>query len=155
MCGIAGYAVREHSSRQVTEDCLKTMTRALAHRGPDDEGYFWSPKVGLGNRRLSIIDLSPAGRQPIRNEDGTILVVMNGEVYNYRELRTALLRKGHRFMSNSDTEVIVHLYEQEGERCFELLDGMYAIAIWDGLEKKLFFGARSVWREASLLLSGL
>lgn len=149
MCGIAGYAIRESSPREIPESSLKSMVQALAHRGPDDEGYFWRPKVGLGNRRLSIIDLSPAGRQPIRNEDGRILVVLNGEIYNYRELRTHLQRKGHCFVSNSDTEVIVHLYEEEGENCFELLDGMYAIAIWDGIKNKLFL-ARDRFGEKPL-----
>ncbi|MEM4406465.1 MAG: asparagine synthase (glutamine-hydrolyzing) [Candidatus Methanomethylicaceae archaeon] len=150
MCGITGYVIRESSSREVSEDVLKAMVRTLAHRGPDDEGYFWSSKIGLGNRRLSIIDLSSAGRQPIWNEDGTVCVVLNGEVYNYRELRAALLDKGHRFASHSDTEVIVHLYEIEGERCFELLDGMYAIALWDSLKRRLFlardrFGEKPIY----------
>ncbi|MEM4546804.1 MAG: hypothetical protein QW328_08610 [Nitrososphaerota archaeon] len=134
----------------MSEDVLKAMVRTLAHRGPDNEGYFWSSKIGLGNRRLSIIDLSSAGRQPIWNEDGTVCVVLNGEVYNYRELRAALLDKGHRFASHSDTEVIVHLYEIEGERCFELLDGMYAIALWDSLKRRLFlardrFGEKPIY----------
>lgn len=149
MCGIAGYAIRENSSQEVSEDTLKVMVRTLAHRGPDDEGYFWSPRVGLGNRRLSIIDLSPAGRQPKWNEEGTVCVVMNGEVYNYRELRVDLINKGHRFVSHSDTEVVVHLYEEEDELCFKLLDGMYAIAIWDSSKKKLFL-ARDRFGEKPL-----
>ena len=137
MCGIAGFANYKNSKYIIDNESLKSITRALTHRGPDDEGYFWSSEVGLGSRRLSIIDLSPTGRMPIWNEEKTVVVVQNGEIYNYKKIRQALLEKGHHFIGQSDTEVIVHLYEEIGEKCFEQLDGMYAIAIWDTAQKKL------------------
>ncbi len=149
MCGIAGYVILEDCAREIAQEALIAMTRALYHRGPDDEGYFWSPKVGLGSRRLSIIDLSPAGRAPLFNETRTVAVIQNGEIYNYQELRNDLIRKGHRFVGKSDTEVIVHLYEEAGEDCFKQMDGMYAIAIWDFVHHKLFL-ARDRFGEKPL-----
>ena len=113
------------------------MLSAIAHRGPDDEGLYVRGRIGLGNRRLSIIDLA-GGKQPISNEDGTIWIVLNGEIYNYRQLRKKLESDGHTFRTNSDTEVIVHLYEDVGERCVEQLSGMFAFAIWDEPQQKLF-----------------
>jgi len=113
------------------------MADTIAHRGPDDEGYYVSGPVGLGFRRLSIIDLA-TGHQPISNEDGTIWIVFNGEIYNYQDLRTFLQGKGHIFKTQTDTEVIVHLYEEFGEDCVEKLRGMFAFAIWDEREKSLF-----------------
>src|SRR2546425_1880736 len=101
------------------------MTDTIVHRGPDDEGYYLSGPIGLGFRRLSIIDLS-TGRQPISNEDGTVWIVFNGEIYNYQELRRDLLSRGHAFRTQSDTEVIVHLYEELGKGCVEKLRGMFA-----------------------------
>ena len=135
MCGICGF-VGLHD-----EPLLRRMTRRLVHRGPDDEGFFLDGKdgatgVGLGMRRLSIIDLD-GGRQPIANEDRTVRVVFNGEIYNYRELREALLAKGHAFSTQSDTEVIVHLYEEHGEACVERLQGMFAFALWDASREQL------------------
>lgn len=129
MCGIAGIVDPEGASR----DTLGRMCDALAHRGPDDADLcVWEDQgVGLGHRRLSIIDLSPAGRNPMGNEDGTVWVVHNGEIYNYRELRRELEAAGHRFRSNSDTEVIVHAYEQWGEDHVERLRGMFAYALYD------------------------
>ena len=112
------------------------MADAIAHRGPDDEGYYLSGQIGLGFRRLSIIDLS-GGHQPLSNEDGTIWIVFNGEIYNYQELREYLISKGHIFRTKSDTETIVHLYEEFGEKCVEKLRGMFGFAIWDGKERKL------------------
>ena len=109
------------------------MADAIQHRGPDDEGYYRSGPVGFGFRRLSIIDLN-TGHQPICNEDGTVWIVFNGEIYNYQELRQDLLARGHIFKTQTDTEVIVHLYEEYGEGCLEKLRGMFAFAIWD--EKK-------------------
>jgi asparagine synthase (glutamine-hydrolysing) len=106
------------------------MCAAIAHRGPDDEGCYVAGSVGLGVRRLSIIDLA-GGKQPIRNEDSTIQLVFNGEIYNYRELRKALEARGHLFYTQTDTEVIVHAYEEDGEACFEKLRGMFALALWD------------------------
>ena len=106
------------------------MADTIAHRGPDDEGYYMSGPVGLGFRRLSIIDLA-TGHQPLSNEDGTIWIVFNGEIYNYQELRAFLQEKGHLFKTRTDTEVIVHLYEELGEDCVKKLRGMFAFAIWD------------------------
>jgi len=149
MCGIAGFALHKDSQREVAPESLMAMTRALVHRGPDDEGYYWRNGVGLGSRRLSIIDLSPAGRMPLFNETRTIAVVQNGEIYNFQELRRDLEAKGHRFSSRTDTEVLVHLYEELGEKCFEKLEGMYAIAIWDEPNKRLLL-ARDRFGEKPL-----
>jgi asparagine synthase (glutamine-hydrolysing) len=113
------------------------MTDTLVHRGPDDAGYFVGDRVGLGHRRLSIIDLA-GGQQPIFDEDGSRVIIFNGEIYNYRPLRDLLLAKGHRFQTHSDTEVILHLYEDLGEKCVEQLRGMFAFAIWDQTKQTLF-----------------
>lgn len=131
MCGIAGILSLSPRTR-VTPEPLRTMAGQLVHRGPDDEGYYVDPqgRCGLAFRRLSIIDVA-GGRQPLANEDRTVWVIFNGEIYNYRELREQLQRHGHRFATLSDTEVIVHLYEQHGERCFAHLHGMFAVALWD------------------------
>lgn len=116
---------------------VKAMADTIRHRGPDDEGYYVSGLIGLGFRRLSIIDLQ-CGHQPLSNEDGTVWIVFNGEIYNFRELREFLLAKGHVFKTESDTEVIVHLYEERGPQCLEMLRGMFAFAIWDENAKTLF-----------------
>src|SRR3984957_12306485 len=113
------------------------MADTIAHRGPDDEGYHVSGPIGLGFRRLSIIDLA-TGHQPLSNEDGTVWIVFNGEIYNYQELRAFLQGKGHVFKTQTDTEVIVHLYEEFGEDCVEKLRGMFAFAIWDERKESLF-----------------
>jgi asparagine synthase (glutamine-hydrolysing) len=113
------------------------MADSIVHRGPDDEGFYFSGQVGLGFRRLSIIDLG-GGHQPLCNEDESVWIVFNGEIYNYQELRQFLLSKGHQFRTQSDTEVIVHLYEELGEACLERLRGMFAFAIWDNRRKSLF-----------------
>ncbi len=136
MCGICGE-VRFAGSASV--DRIVTMRDALAHRGPDAEGVYLSPdgRMGLGFRRLRIIDLSRDADQPMANEDGSVRVVFNGEIYNFQTLRTELERRGHRFRSRSDTEVIVHLYEEEGAAAIARLDGMFAIAIWDDRAKRL------------------
>lgn len=149
MCGIAGFVLGDASQSEVAPEALAAMTRALVHRGPDDEGYYWSHCVGLGSRRLSIIDLSPAGRMPLFNETRTIAVIQNGEIYNFKHLRQDLEAKGHRFSSKTDTEVLVHLYEELGEQCFEKLEGMYAIALWDEPRKKLLL-ARDRFGEKPL-----
>ncbi len=112
------------------------MASALAHRGPDDEGFYLNGSVAMGSRRLSVIDLE-GGRQPLSNEDGSIWVVQNGEIYNYEQLRKSLEQEGHVFKTKSDTEVIVHLYEDFGEGCVDRLQGMFAFAIWDERSQKL------------------
>ncbi len=113
------------------------MCDSIVHRGPDDAGYYVKGRVGLGMRRLSIIDLA-TGHQPVRNEDGTVWVVMNGEIYNYRELRRDLEQRGHRFYTSTDTEVLVHLYEEFGSECVSRLRGMFGLAIWDERRQSLF-----------------
>jgi asparagine synthase (glutamine-hydrolysing) len=125
---------------------IKQMCDVIEHRGPDDEGYFVRDDVALGMRRLSIIDLA-TGRQPLSNEDGTIWIIFNGEIYNHRELRHALIKRGHVFSTRSDTETIVHLYEEEGERCVERLRGMFAFAIWDQRDHKLFIARDRVGKK--------
>jgi len=134
MCGICGFCFPD--KRSVDLGMLTTMTLTLQHRGPDDEGYYTNKGIGLGHRRLSIIDLD-TGKQPIHNEDETIYVVFNGEIYNFPELKKELEEKGHRFYTKTDTEVLVHLYEERGEQCVEGLAGMFAFAIWDGKRRKL------------------
>lgn len=136
MCGICGKLQFDREAT-VPATLVKAMADTLSHRGPDDEGFYVSGQVGLGFRRLSIIDLS-GGHQPLSNEDGTLWIVFNGEIYNYKELRDWLLQKGHTFKTQSDTEVIVHLYEELGEKCVERLRGMFAFAIWDAVECTLF-----------------
>jgi asparagine synthase (glutamine-hydrolysing) len=128
MCGICGMVGR------VDRETVVRMNTRIAHRGPDDEGIWIEPRagVGLGHRRLAIIDLSPAGHQPMFSEDGSIALVFNGEIYNYRELKAELAAKGHTFRSSSDTEVIIKLYEQEGTACFTRLNGIFALGLWDG-----------------------
>jgi asparagine synthase (glutamine-hydrolysing) len=121
----------------VSPALVKAMADTIAHRGPDDEGYYVSGQVGLGFRRLAIIDLK-TGHQPLSNEDDTIWIVFNGEIYNYQELRELLLSKGHVFKTQTDTEVIVHLYEEFGPKCVEKLRGMFGLAVWDGNTKTLF-----------------
>jgi len=133
MCGICGILdfERTYSSR----DTLKAMTDSLIHRGPDGEGFYLSTahgpggrtvQVGLGHRRLKIIDLSEAASQPMSNEDGSLWIVFNGEIYNYLELQAALKARGHLFKSRTDTEVILHLYEEKGQECLRDLEGMHA-----------------------------
>src|SRR5262249_13041446 len=129
MCGIAGKVWRD-LSRPGDEGAVRAMTRALAHRGPDGEGIEVLGPAALGHRRLSIIDLSPAGRQPLSNEDGSFWITFNGEIYNFHELRAHLEAKGHAFRSKTDTECLVHLYEEEGEELVQRLRGMFAFAIW-------------------------
>jgi asparagine synthase (glutamine-hydrolysing) len=145
MCGISGiYNIK--SRQPVSNRLLKAMTDTLVHRGPDDEGFYVSGTLGLGHRRLSIIDLE-GGHQPLANEDETVWVVFNGEIYNFTELHGDLVKKGHTFKTKSDTEVIVHLYEEEGEKCFQKLRGMFAIAIWDGRSRKLVLARDRVGKK--------
>ncbi|HXG22097.1 MAG TPA: XrtA/PEP-CTERM system amidotransferase [Methylomirabilota bacterium] len=136
MCGLTGIFYPDLSTR-VSERLLQRMTSVLVHRGPDEGATYIDGPVGLGHRRLNIIDLE-GGKQPIFNEDKTKAIVFNGEIYNFQELRETLLEKGHRFETRSDTEVIVHAYEEYGERCVNHLRGMFAFAIWDRKKKQLF-----------------
>jgi asparagine synthase (glutamine-hydrolysing) len=136
MCGICGKLSFEREARLDT-GLFRAMLDSLRHRGPDDEGLYEAPGVGLGHRRLSIIDLN-TGHQPLSNENGTVWIVFNGEIYNFQELRTFLLSKGHVFRTQTDTEAIVHLYEELGPQCLEKLRGMFAFAIWDENTKSLF-----------------
>ena len=131
MCGICGYA-------GISEDgLLEAMTDALIHRGPDSAGYFKHDDVGLGHRRLSIIDVA-GGHQPLENEDGSLVLICNGEIYNYQPLREELLSRGHRFRTKSDCEVILHLYEDLGPECLTRLNGMFAFALYDASQRQLF-----------------
>src|SRR3954469_16615371 len=133
MCGICGTA---STRRAADPERLAAMSATLAHRGPDSDGTFLAGGVGLAARRLSIIDLD-TGDQPIANEDGSVVVVQNGEIYNYEELKRELEKQGHRFATDCDTEVLVHLYEQHGEGFVDRLRGMFAVALWDEGERRL------------------
>jgi len=135
MCGITGFLVNGTAESQ--RPTLRRMIESLRHRGPDDEGSYLDESVALGARRLSVIDLE-TGRQPISNEDGTVWVVQNGEIYNFRALRGELERLGHRFRTGSDSEVLVHAYEEYGDDCVSHLDGMFAFAVWDAAHRVLF-----------------
>lgn len=151
MCGICGIV--KQGSRKVEEGSLRSMLRELLHRGPDDEGVYFKEtskcSVALGHRRLSIIDLS-GGRQPIFNEDKSIVIVLNGEIYNFRELRDELEKRGHSFQTHSDTEVVVHLYEDYGEKCLNYLRGAWAFAIWDEKNSRLFLARDRVGKRPLL-----
>jgi asparagine synthase (glutamine-hydrolysing) len=137
MCGIAGI-FRYRSERPIPGGVLDEMVRRLAHRGPDDRGTFQSPRVALGHTRLSIIDLSPLGHQPFSDEGGRYTLVYNGEIYNFRKLRAWLEQRGHRFRSQTDSEVVLRSYIELGEACVERLIGMFAFAIWDRQDETLF-----------------
>lgn len=149
MCGIAGYYLR---NRHADADQVRGMCRQIRHRGPDDEGIYTEGGCGIGMRRLSIIDLA-TGHQPIANETQTVWVVFNGEIYNFQELRQQLIQEGHRFATNSDTETLVHLYEQEGVAGISKLRGMFAYAIWDQRDRSLLlvrdrFGKKPLYYAA-------
>jgi asparagine synthase (glutamine-hydrolysing) len=149
MCGIAGYLLRDEPAR---EAAVRAMCAQIRHRGPDDEGVHIDGGCGIGMRRLSIIDLS-TGHQPVSNEDASVWVVFNGEIYNYRELRAGLIDRGHRFRTNSDTETLVHLYEEKGVSGLSLLRGMFAFCIWDARKRKLLlardrFGKKPLYYAA-------
>ena len=136
MCGICGIVFRDPKKR-VDKTVLRRMCDAIIHRGPDDDGQMVADSIGLGMRRLSIIDLA-TGQQPLSNEDRSVTIVFNGEIYNYLEIRKDLEKLGHRFRTASDTESIVHGYEAWGERVCEHLNGMFGFALWDHRDKKLF-----------------
>ena len=135
MCGICGI-LNIDGDRKIDSDQLKKMTQVIIHRGPDDVGYYIKDDIGLGVRRLSIIDLT-TGHQPISNEDKSVWIVLNGEIYNFLELKDNLIKKGHRFRTKTDTETIVHLYEEYGTECVKHLRGMFCFAIWDDKRKRL------------------
>ena len=150
-----------HDGAPVGAEALRRAARSIAHRGPDDEGLRLDGPVGLVHRRLSIIDLTDSGHQPMSNEDGTIWLTFNGEIYNFRELRRLLEARGHRFASHSDSEVLVHGYEEWGVRLLERLNGIFAFAIWDGGERRLLlardrFGTKPLYlrRDSHRLLFG-
>jgi asparagine synthase (glutamine-hydrolysing) len=136
MCGICGIYLFEQSSGMTEQVLIETMNKSLLHRGPDEEGVYTFGPVALGHRRLSIIDVA-TGKQPMTNDDESVWLVFNGEIYNYRALRSELIQKGYRFRTGSDTEVIIHLYEEFGEEIFGRLNGMFAIGLWDARRKKL------------------
>ena len=135
MCGILGL-INTDPTRPADRQTARAMAAAVMHRGPDDEGFYFKDNVAMGMRRLSIIDLA-TGRQPIGNEDGSVWVVFNGEIYNFPELRRRLLARGHQFSTHSDTEVIVHLYEDHGDDLVDHLNGMFAFALWDERRRRL------------------
>ncbi len=139
MCGICGVLAFNDSFAH-SEQIVCAMRDTMTHRGPDDAGVWSSPsaRVTLGHRRLSIVDVSHSGHQPMSNEDGSVWVAFNGEIYNHAQLRSELQARGHRFRSRCDTETIVHLYEEQGEHCVEQLDGMFAIAVWDERRREIF-----------------
>ncbi|OIO80493.1 MAG: asparagine synthase (glutamine-hydrolyzing) [Candidatus Omnitrophica bacterium CG12_big_fil_rev_8_21_14_0_65_43_15] len=147
MCGICGKININNPASPVTEGLIRSMCGVLKHRGPDDSGIYINGAVGLGHSRLSIIDLSPAGRQPMSNEDNTLWLVLNGEIYNFIELRKGLEAKGHKFKSHTDTEVILHLYEEKGVDCLKDLRGMFAFALWDEKRKSLFLARDRVGKK--------
>ncbi len=131
MCGINGFNFKN-------QELIGKMNEKIKHRGPDDEGVYLDDNISLGHRRLSIIDLSERGRQPMFNEDKSLCIVFNGEIYNFKELRADLEERGHKFSSQTDTEVVLHLYEDYREKCLNMLNGIFAFAIWDNRNKKLF-----------------
>jgi len=142
MCGIAGIV-----SQSSDLELISSMTQAMSHRGPDGSGTWADGLCSLGHRRLAIIDLSDKGKQPLCNENGTVWIVFNGEIYNFQELRTELERFGHKFDSHTDTEVIVHAYEEWGTECVKRLRGMFAFAIWDQPERRLFVARDRVGKK--------
>lgn len=139
MCGICGKLIFKDKIPE--PDFIRAMCKAIMHRGPDDEGIYTAPHIGLGQRRLSIIDLASGACAPLSNEDRTVWIVFNGEIYNFQELRKQLQERGHQFETNVDTEVIVHLYEEDGVACLQKLRGMFAFAIWDK-QREILFCAR-------------
>lgn len=145
MCGICGKILK-NEDRQVDRKQLEAMNSLLHHRGPDEDGYYIEGNVGFGHKRLSIIDLA-GGTQPITNEDDSCVIIFNGEIYNFPVLREELVKKGHSFKTHSDTEVILHLYEDMGERCVDKLRGMFAFAIWDKKRKRLFLARDRVGKK--------
>jgi asparagine synthase (glutamine-hydrolysing) len=161
MCGIAGTFSPQPERETTAEATARAMSGLIAHRGPDAEGFLLDGPVALANRRLAIIDLSPAGRQPLYNEDGSVGIVYNGELYNFQTLRLELGSRGHRFRSATDTEVIVHAYEEYGPDCVRHFNGMFAFAVWDRRRGTLFlardrFGVKPLyyaWIDGALAIA--
>src|SRR6187200_1988237 len=137
MCGVCGVVGIEGILDPSIRDAIRPMTRAIAHRGPDGEGYYTDAHVALGHRRLAIIDRA-GGHQPMTNEDESCWIVFNGEIYNHKAIRADLIARGHRFRTVSDTEAIVHAYEEYGPDCVSRLEGMFAFAIYDKRTRSLF-----------------
>src|SRR5919202_482840 len=137
MCGINGIALSSRAGRAVEARVLERMRDRITYRGPDGEGLFVDGAVGLGHRRLSIVDVAK-GQQPMTNEDSTLHITFNGEIYNHAEFRTQLEARGHRYSTRSDTETILHLYEEHGADCVKHLRGMFAFSIWDQNKRELF-----------------
>lgn len=147
MCGITGFVNKDGSAAD--RAVLERMNEAIRHRGPDEDGFYVDQNVGMAMRRLAIIDLA-GGRQPIHSADKTKWIVFNGEIYNYQELRRGLIERGHKLYTNSDTETVVHLYDEYGVDCLQHLRGMFAIAIWDALERSLFLARDRVGKKPVL-----
>lgn len=147
MCGITGFVNADR--RPASRELIERMNAAITHRGPDEDGFYLNENVALAMRRLSIIDLA-SGRQPIRNADGSKWIVFNGEIYNYQQIRADLEARGHKFYTNSDTEAIIHLYDEYGPDCLEHLRGMFAIAIWDDRDRSLFLARDRVGKKPLL-----
>ena len=145
MCGIVGKVMPPQGGR-VDRELIERMCVALEHRGPDSRGMHVAEQVGLGIQRLRVIDLV-TGDQPISNEDGSVVVVLNGEIYNFRELRDRLRAAGHTFATEGDTEVIVHLYEEDGADCVRHLHGMFAFALWDRRRRRLLLARDRVGKK--------
>src|SRR5215470_68846 len=137
MCGINGIALSTRSGRRLQPEDVTRMSDVITHRGPDDSGIFIDGRVGLGHRRLSIVDVA-AGHQPMTNEDGSLQITYNGEIYNHADYRAELEGRGHVYRTHCDTETILHLYEEHGEDCVNYLRGMFAFAIWDAKQHQLF-----------------
>jgi len=159
MCGIVG--IFNLNKEKVSLNFLKEMTDIIKHRGPDGEGHYVDGNLGLGHRRLAIIDLTEKAKQPMTNKDKTVVITYNGEIYNFRELRKELESLGYNFFSNSDTEVVVHSYEEWGIDCINKFNGMFAFALWDKGKKNLFlvrdrYGIKPlyIWQNKNVLLFG-
>ena len=133
MCGIAGYL----AAAPIADDVLVRMTKRIAHRGPDEEGFHRAGGLGLGFRRLAVIDLA-LSHQPMTTPDGALTIVFNGEIYNFRQLRNRLIARGHRFATNGDTETLLYAYREYGTKMLEHVQGMFAFALWDAQRSRLF-----------------
>jgi asparagine synthase (glutamine-hydrolysing) len=139
MCGICG--IYNFDKKNINSHDIKKMNDSMISRGPDDAGIFLIDNVGIGNTRLSIIDIKN-GHQPMSNRDASITVVHNGEIYNYRELKLILIKKGYKFLTDTDTEVLIHLYDEYSENMLSYLNGIFSFAIWDNNKKKTFYSTR-------------